>query len=78
MVLSLMALHWYWLLLRHFNVSFVNAFNAVTTVLFEATVTDGSFTASIGLFTTTVAVAVSQFAGVTFNLLMDWLRIIGR
>jgi hypothetical protein len=28
------------------NVSFVNAFNAVTTVLFEATVTDGSFTAS--------------------------------
>jgi hypothetical protein len=27
------------------NVSFVNAFNAVT-VLFEATVTDGSFTAS--------------------------------
>jgi hypothetical protein len=46
------------------NVSFVNAFNAVTTVLFEATVTDGSFTASIGLFTTTVAVAVSQF---TFN-----------
>jgi hypothetical protein len=46
------------------NVSFVNAFNAVTaTALFEATVTDGSFTASIGLFTTTVAVAVSQFAG---------------
>jgi hypothetical protein len=37
------------------------------TVLFEATVTDGSFTASIGLFTTTVAVAVSQFDGVTFN-----------
>jgi uncharacterized membrane protein YuzA (DUF378 family) len=29
------------------NVSFVNAFNAVTTVLFEATVTDGSFTASV-------------------------------
>jgi hypothetical protein len=48
------------------NVSFVNAFNAVT-VLFDATVTDGSFTASIGLFTTTVAVAVSQFAGLTFN-----------
>jgi hypothetical protein len=47
------------------NVSFVNAFNAVTTVLFEP-VTDGSFTASIGLFTTTV-VAVSQFAGLTFN-----------
>jgi hypothetical protein len=44
----------------------INAFNAVTTVLFEATVTDGSFTASIGLFTT-VAVAVSQFAGLTFN-----------
>jgi acyl dehydratase len=56
-------------------VSFVNAFNAVTTVLFDATVTDGSFTASIGLFTTTVAVAVSQFAGLTFNLLMDWLRV---
>jgi hypothetical protein len=33
------------------NVSFVNAFNAVTTVLFDATVTDGSF-ASTGLFTT--------------------------
>jgi hypothetical protein len=49
------------------NVSFVNAFNAVTTVLFDATVTDGSFTASTGLFTTTVAVAVSQFAGLTFN-----------
>jgi hypothetical protein len=31
------------------------------------TVTDGSFTASTGLFTTTVAVAVSQFAGLTFN-----------
>jgi hypothetical protein len=27
--------------------------------IFDATVTDGSFTASIGLFTTTVAVAVS-------------------
>jgi hypothetical protein len=44
------------------NVSFVNAFNAVTTVLF-----DNSYRwiihASIGLFTTTVAVAVSQFAG---------------
>jgi hypothetical protein len=34
---------------------FVNAFNAVTTVLFDATVTDGSFTASTGLFTTTMA-----------------------
>jgi hypothetical protein len=44
--------------------------------LFEATVTDGSFTASTGLFTTTVVVAVSQFAGLTFNLLMDWLRIL--
>jgi hypothetical protein len=62
--------------LRCHNVSFVNAFNAVTTVLFEATVTDGSFTASTGLFTTTVAVAVSQFAGHSI-LLMDWLRIIG-
>ena len=49
------------------KVSFVNTFNAVTIVLFDATVTDGSFTASIGLFTTTVAVAVSQFAGLTFN-----------
>jgi hypothetical protein len=29
------------------NVSFVNAFNAVTTVLFDATVTDGSFTAHL-------------------------------
>jgi hypothetical protein len=34
---------------------------------YYATVTDGSFTASIGLFTTTVAVAVSQFDGFTFN-----------
>jgi hypothetical protein len=41
------------------NVSFVNAFNAVTTVLFEATVTDGSFTASIGLFTTTVGSGIT-------------------
>jgi hypothetical protein len=63
MVLSLMALHWYLVVAAMLlNVSFVNAFNAVTTVLFDATVTDGSFTASIGLFTTTVAVAVSQFA----------------
>jgi hypothetical protein len=31
---------WYWLLPG--CVSFVNAFNAVTTVLFDATVTDGS------------------------------------
>jgi hypothetical protein len=60
------------------NVSFVNAFNAVTTVLFDATVTDGSFTASTGLFTTTVAVAVSQLLGLHSILLMDWLRIIGR
>jgi hypothetical protein len=44
------------------NVSFVNAFNAVTTVLFDV-VTDGSFTASTGLFTTTVAVAVSHSMG---------------
>jgi hypothetical protein len=43
-VLSLMALHWYWLVAAMpLNVSFVNAFNAVTTVLFDATVTDGSF-----------------------------------
>jgi hypothetical protein len=63
MVLSLMALHWYLVVAAMLlNVSFVNAFNAVTTVLFDATVTDGSFTASTGLFTTTVAVAVSQFA----------------
>jgi hypothetical protein len=55
------------------NVSFVNAFNAVTSVLFDATVTDGSFTASIGLFTTTVA-AVSQFLGLHSILLMDWLH----
>jgi hypothetical protein len=59
MVLSLMALHWYCGAMP-LNVSFVNAFN-VTTVLFDATVTDGSFTAST-VFTTTM-VAVSQFAG---------------
>jgi hypothetical protein len=29
------------------------------------------------LFTTTVAVAVSQFAGLHSILLMDWLRIMG-
>ncbi len=45
------------------NVSFVKAFTAVTTVLLEATVTGPSFTASIGLATTIVAVAVSQLAG---------------
>jgi hypothetical protein len=45
------------------NVSFVNAFNAVTTVLFDATV-DGSFTASIVYYNW---LAVSQFAGLTFN-----------
>jgi hypothetical protein len=59
------------------NVSFVNAFNAVTTVLFEATVTDGSFTAaSIGLFTQLLL--LSQFDGLHSILLMDWLHIIGR
>jgi hypothetical protein len=58
------------------NVSFVNAFNAVTTVLFDATVTDGSFTASIGLFTTTVAVAAVSVLGLHSILLMDWLRIV--
>ena len=42
------------------NVSLVKAFNAVTTAFVDATVTVGSFTASIGLATTTVAVAVSQ------------------
>jgi hypothetical protein len=47
-----------------FNVSFVNAFNAVTTVLFDATVTDGSFTASIGLFTGCSGIAID---GLTFN-----------
>jgi hypothetical protein len=65
MVLSLMALHIGGGSCDALNVSFVNAFNAVTTVLFDATVTDGSFTASTGLFTTTMAVAV-QFAG-AFN-----------
>ncbi len=49
------------------NVSFVKAFTAVTTVLFEATVTGPSFTASIGLATTIVAVAVSQLDGVRFD-----------
>jgi hypothetical protein len=58
------------------NVSFVNAFNAVTTVLFDATVTDGSFTA-FGLFTTTVAVAVSQFAGLTFNPVDGLVSLVG-
>jgi hypothetical protein len=48
------------------NVSFVNAFNAVTTVLFDATVTDGSFTASIGLFTT-VAGGITICWAYTFN-----------
>ena len=50
-----------------FLVSFAKAFKAVTTVLFDAMVTDGSATASIALATTTVAVAVSQFAGETLN-----------
>jgi hypothetical protein len=48
------------------NVSFVNAFNAVTTYcLMQRLPMDRS--ASTGLFTTTVAAAVSQFAGLTFN-----------
>jgi hypothetical protein len=47
MVLSLMALHWYFVVVAATpNVSFVNVF-AVTTVLFDTTVTDGSSTASI-------------------------------
>jgi hypothetical protein len=58
------------------NVSFVNSMPLL--ILFDATVTDGSFTASTGLFTTTVAVAVSQFVGLHSILLMDWLHIIGR
>jgi hypothetical protein len=64
MVLSLMVTLVVVVAAMPLNVSFVNAFT-VTTVLFDATVTDGSFTASIG-FLTTVAV-VSQFAGLTFN-----------
>jgi hypothetical protein len=67
MVLSLMALHWYWWVAAILNVSFVNAFNAVTTVLFDATVTDGSFTASDCLLT---CGCVSQFAGLTLSVLM--------
>jgi hypothetical protein len=54
------------------NVSFVNAFNAVTTVLFDATVTDGSFTASIVYYNYG---AVSHLLGLHSILLMDWLHI---
>jgi hypothetical protein len=45
------------------NVSFVNAFNAVTTVLFDATVTDGWIHCIDWIVYHNVAVAVSQFAG---------------
>jgi hypothetical protein len=47
---------------RLLNVSFVNAFNAVTTVLFDATVTDGSFRIYWIVYHN-CSVAVSQFAG---------------
>ncbi len=50
-----------------FNVSFVKVFKAVTIVLFDTTVTDGSSTASIGFKTTIVAIALLQFAGTTLN-----------
>ena len=50
-----------------FIVSFVNALIATTTLLFETVVTEGSFIASITFATVTLAVAVSQFAGDTFN-----------
>ncbi len=43
-----------------FKVSFVVTFPTVAAVAPEVTVIAGSFTASITLFTTTVAVAVSQ------------------
>lgn len=49
-----------------FKVSFAKAFKATTTLLLEAIVTAGSLTASITFTTTTVAVAVSQLAGLTF------------
>ena len=62
-----------------FKVSFV-----VTFPIVDIEVDDGvdtvSFTASIILFTTTVAVAVSQFAGVTFTsdelLSHNWYEIV--
>jgi hypothetical protein len=47
------------------NVSFVNAFKLLPYCLRQRLPMDRS--ASTGLFTTTVAVAVSQFAGLTFN-----------
>jgi hypothetical protein len=50
-----------------FKVSFDVTFCTVTGVVADAIVVGPSFTASIGFKTTTVAVALSQFAGLTFN-----------
>jgi hypothetical protein len=52
-----------------FNVSFVNVFRAVTTALFDTTVTDGSSTASIDL-KLLLAIALLQLAGTKPILLM--------
>jgi hypothetical protein len=49
------------------NVSFVNAFNAVTTVLFDATVTDGSFCIYWIVYYNCGCSGITQFAGLTFN-----------
>jgi hypothetical protein len=59
-----------WWLPLAINVSFVNAFNAVT-ALFDATLPMDRLLHLLD-FTTTVAVAVSQLL-LTFNL-MDWLQ----
>jgi hypothetical protein len=75
MVLSLMALHWYWCSRCDALTSFVNAFNV--TALFDATVTDGSFTASIGLFHNCSCSGIA-FDGLTFNPVDGLARIIGR
>ena len=50
-----------------FKVSFVVTFSTTVGILPVATLTAGSFTASIGFETTTIAVAVSQFDGTTFK-----------
>ena len=50
-----------------FNVSLVVTFGNITGVAPDVVVTAGSLTASITLFTITVAIAVSQFAGTTLK-----------
>jgi hypothetical protein len=52
----------------------LSTFNAVTTVLFDATVTDGSLLHRLIVYHN-CSCEYRNLLGFTFNLLMDWLRI---